>query len=274
MAMTLGRPTLMKRQETTPNGTVHEEKGAVRSTMREWEENRYGRRMYPRVASRVWKIGRGLEAAGFRQARSKPWLFIREFQQGPVFANLGSTTEVPIWEDASAMIHDQLRAPDWLRRKILRTVEEELTEHEIPFRYSFYATSEPGGLWVGPLDESQEPFDPEHNFAPPDGRCHRCGCDLLTEDIWCEDCRGKRGLELWENEQSARIPCEVCGDRVPTGYLVVHHVSYGPPEVTVTVCRSCHQQIHRGKLRPDLKPALTPKDMRPTSQPARPKRDP
>ena len=48
---------------------------------------------------------------GFVQTAGKPWLFRFQLPQdcGVVFANFGSTEEVALWEDPSALIHWQLR---------------------------------------------------------------------------------------------------------------------------------------------------------------------
>ncbi len=216
--------------------------------MREWQEDRYGRPMYPSTCDRVWRFGRGLEEMGFRQARTKPWLFVRQTPHGPVFANLGSTSIVPIWEDPTPMIHHQLRAPRWLIRKVLRQFQDEFDAHEVPYRYSFYQTSEPGGLWFPVSDE--EPLDAADDSSGPDGYCHRCGAELLVGTLFCEDCERAADEEL-------RVECEACRDRFELRDIVVHHVSYSP-ERTVTVCRSCHLRIHRSKVYPHLKPVDAP----------------
>ena len=52
-----------------------------------------------------------LQRLGFVQAEEKPWLFSVRLPEGGgvIYANFGSTEEVPIWENPSALIHWQLK---------------------------------------------------------------------------------------------------------------------------------------------------------------------
>lgn len=217
--------------------------------MNEWWEDKFGRPMYPRTRLAVWRCGRELERMGFRQASWKPWLFVRQTPLGPVFANMGGTGVVPIWEEPLPMIHHQLRGENWRVRKVLRQMHDELDAAEVPYRYSFYQTSEPGGLWF-PIP-GEEPVDTADNFSGPDGYCHHCGTELLVGELLCDDC-------TLLPDAPGRFTCEACRDGFPAEAMVVHHVRYAPPVRTVRVCRSCHLLIHRTNQFPDLKPDHSP----------------
>ena len=81
---------------------------------RPWRHDRYGRTLYVDARSLTHAAALILTEIGFRQTRDKPWLFW--FRIDPdciVFANLGSTEEIPIWEEPSAHVHWRFR---WERR--------------------------------------------------------------------------------------------------------------------------------------------------------------
>ena len=86
--------------------------GAVRPTaVRRWQYDKFGREIYPRVWRRVHRNAAILQRLGFVQTSAKPWLFRLQLPKGcdVVFANFGSTEEVAVWEDPSALIHWQLK---------------------------------------------------------------------------------------------------------------------------------------------------------------------
>ena len=60
-------------------------------------------------------------------------------RHGVVFANFGSTEEVPIWEDPSALIHWQLhRCSDAEEEALVRLVLRKCREAGAEVRVSFY----------------------------------------------------------------------------------------------------------------------------------------
>lgn len=76
---------------------------------RPWTHDRFDRPMFPRIRQKVYANAIILTELGFVQATNKPWLFLFRFpDSGVVFANFGSTDEVPIWEDMAAFIHWKL----------------------------------------------------------------------------------------------------------------------------------------------------------------------
>ena len=85
--------------------------GSARPSVRRWQHDKFGHEMYPRVWRRVQRNAAILQRLGFVQTNAKPWLFRLQLPKGcgVVFANFGSTEEIAIWEDASALIHWQLK---------------------------------------------------------------------------------------------------------------------------------------------------------------------
>ena len=80
-------------------------------SVRPWQHDKFDREMYPEVRRRVFQNAATLLGLGFVQAKEKPWLFLYRLPGGcgVVFANFGSTEEVPIWADTSALIHWRLK---------------------------------------------------------------------------------------------------------------------------------------------------------------------
>lgn len=85
--------------------------GSATSQIRLWKCDKFGREMYSQVRREVHRSANILRRMGFVQTAGKPWLFRFQLPQGcgVVFANFGSTEEVALWEDPSALIHWQLR---------------------------------------------------------------------------------------------------------------------------------------------------------------------
>ena len=81
--------------------------GSATPQMRPWQRDKFGREMYQRVRQEVHRNAAILHEMGFVQSKGKPWLFRFQLPEGcgVVFANFGSTEEVPLWDDPSALIH-------------------------------------------------------------------------------------------------------------------------------------------------------------------------
>ena len=77
---------------------------------------------------------------GFIQTKNKPWLFrLRLTDVGVIFANFGSTEEVPIWEDTAALIHWNLEnQPAEMESAIVRRVLDKCRTEGAEVRVSFY----------------------------------------------------------------------------------------------------------------------------------------
>ena len=90
---------------------AEEPAGSATPSVRPWQHDKFGREMYPRVWRRVRPNAAILQRLGFVQTNAKPWLFRLQLPKGcgVVFANFGSTEEIAIWEDPSALIHWRLK---------------------------------------------------------------------------------------------------------------------------------------------------------------------
>ena len=200
--------------------------------MERWFTDRFGNELYPGLRSRLWRYGAALERIGFKQSNEKPYLFRMPGSVGVVFADLGGTEVIPIWEDDSAYIHGKLECPDWRKRQIIKKVREHCHQADVPTRLSFYEENDPEGLFFAEYDK-------------PDGFCKVCGSQLDGPSLQCDACKPQ---------------CAACGDYFPLDQLIQHHVTYEPEEL-VSVCRSCHLVIHRGKRYQHLRPPATRKQL-------------
>ena len=72
-----------------------------------WTHDKFGQPMFPHIRQQVYSNAIILTELGFAQAKDKdrPWVFWFRLPSGTVFANFGSTKEVPIWKNSAAMIH-------------------------------------------------------------------------------------------------------------------------------------------------------------------------
>jgi hypothetical protein len=203
------------------------------AAMERWIIDRQGREIYNSVRGRLWRYGEALVRLGFRQADVKPYLFSLLGSKGVVFADFGGTDVIPIWEDNSAYIYWQLDCPDWQKRQIITRVRRRCGDADVPTRLSFYEEMEPDGLFFAAEEK-------------PNGFCKSCGAELAGPWLQCGSCtQALAGMP--------RPKCEACGDYFPAEQMVRHHISYEPEEL-VTVCRSCHLLIHRGRKYTHLRP--------------------
>ena len=131
---------------------------------RPWRHDRYGRTLYVDARSRTHAAALILTELGFRQRRDKPWLFC--FQIDPdciVFANLGSTEEIPIWEEPYAHLHWQFAGSDSdAEAALLAGVFTRLRAANVPVRADFY----------------HHGFDPDPGAPTPAARQHVDGALL------------------------------------------------------------------------------------------------
>ena len=72
---------------------------------RPWTHDKFGRPMFPDIRRRVFVNALIFTELGFVQAQKSPWVFVFRLSGGVVFANFGSTEEIAIWEDTSALVH-------------------------------------------------------------------------------------------------------------------------------------------------------------------------
>lgn len=90
--------------------TTSERTGSTPPSIRSWQRDKFGREMYSHIRRAVHRNAVILRRLGFIQTKTKPWLFALRLPGGcgVVYANFGSTEEVAVWEDTSALIHWQL----------------------------------------------------------------------------------------------------------------------------------------------------------------------
>ena len=109
--------------------------------VRPWQHDKFGREMYPRVWRRVRQNAAVLQRLGFAQSKKTSWLFSVRLPGGcgVVYANFGSTDEVPIWQDTSALIHWQLEGRSEVeKRELVRQVLATCRAAGSEVRVSFY----------------------------------------------------------------------------------------------------------------------------------------
>ena len=115
--------------------------GAAEPQLRLWQSDKFERELYPHARKAVHQNARRLRRLGFVQSEQKPWLLMFRLPEryGVVFANFGSTEEVPIWEDPAALIHWKLpRCSDAEEEALVRLVLRKCREAGAEVRLSFY----------------------------------------------------------------------------------------------------------------------------------------
>jgi len=75
-----------------------------------WSKDKRDRSMYERTRFDVLLNALAIHNVGFRQHNSlKPWLFHIQYAGFDVYADLGGTKEIPIWEDTAAIVYAFLK---------------------------------------------------------------------------------------------------------------------------------------------------------------------
>ena len=113
---------------------------AAQPAFRPWTHDKFEQPMFPRIRRDVYANAIILAELGFIQARDKPWLFYFPLPDaGVIFANFGSTKEVPIWRNPSAHIHWALdEYPNELRAVVIEGVLTRCRGAGAEVRVSFY----------------------------------------------------------------------------------------------------------------------------------------
>lgn len=115
--------------------------GSATPQMRRWQRDKFGREMYQRVRQEVHRSAAILHGMGFVQSKGKPWLFRYQLPEGSgvVFANFGSTEEVPLWDDPSALIHWNLHErSDEEKEALVKQLLRRCRSSGADVRVSFY----------------------------------------------------------------------------------------------------------------------------------------
>ncbi len=86
-------------------------------------------------------------------------LFSRKVNHGYIYADLRGTEIVPIWDDPVPLLYffagQGESVPEEEERTILKDEFKRLRDADCRPRFSFYATSEPEGLFFGDDEVSQ-----------------------------------------------------------------------------------------------------------------------
>ena len=78
----------------------------------DWRIDKYGNVMFGRTLFKVSNNARELLSRGFIQHNpNKPWSFRYPVQGGYIYAHLGGTDVIPIWEDQTPMLHEHYYRP-------------------------------------------------------------------------------------------------------------------------------------------------------------------
>ena len=111
-----------------------------RLPFRPWTHDKFDRPIFHATRPLVYANAIILAELGFNQTKNKPWLFrLRLTDVGVIFANFGSTEEVPIWEDTAALIHWNLEnQPAEMESAIVRRVLDKCRTEGAEVRVSFY----------------------------------------------------------------------------------------------------------------------------------------
>lgn len=91
------------------------------------------------------------------------------------------------------------------------------------------------GVWF-PCQGCDASLNTEWVIRQEDYSCRECGTHHHLEIVF-EDIGDDVEADSWEL-------CLLCDEMAPAGLMNDHHVSYGPDEVTVRICRDCHRRIH------------------------------
>ena len=137
----LQRKEMRKRVDSWLNGMdQREQSDPSRLPFRLWTHDKFGRPMFHVTRRRVYANAIILTELGFVQTNSKPWLFrLRLTGCGVIFANFGSTEEVPIWEDTAALIHWKLEKQSAeMESALLSEVLAKCRAQGVEVRVSFY----------------------------------------------------------------------------------------------------------------------------------------
>ena len=106
---------------------------------RPWTHDKFGRPMFSDIRRKVFVNAIILTELGFVKAQKSPWVFVFRLSGRVVFANFGSTEEVAIWEDTSALIHWKLDGlSEEMESKLVRGVLDRCRAAGTEMRVSFY----------------------------------------------------------------------------------------------------------------------------------------
>ncbi|MBI3934024.1 MAG: HNH endonuclease [Acidobacteria bacterium] len=209
-------------------------------------EDKFGNPIDSRVFEHLNGNGRVLSRLGYVESKNKPNLCYKKIAEGRIYADMRGTEDVPIWVDTRQLFFWSFDegVPKWKRRRIIKKELLRLAESACPSRLSFYAPHASAEF----EDVSTSIEEEKNTYEWDDGYCRFCGKDFQDEGSFCsEECHKKY-------REALKTPCQVCSEKIEFFKEVRHPVSYFPEQV-VFVHASCHNQIHKTDLYPQLKPS-------------------
>jgi ssDNA-binding Zn-finger/Zn-ribbon topoisomerase 1 len=107
--------------------------------VRPWHLDKFGHVLLPSKAAVLVATGERLISLGFQQTQ-KPWLFVLTLPGGigTMFANMGGTEEVPIWEDLRPLLHWTLRCDEELKSALVHGLLRCFSSKGVVMRVSHY----------------------------------------------------------------------------------------------------------------------------------------
>ena len=123
-------------------------------------QNKDGRPIFSETTWRkLLETGKKLEDLGYVELSHKQNLFSRKVDPGYIYADLRGTDEVPIWDGPVPLLYffaaRGKSVPEEDERTILKDEFKRLKEGGCEPRFSFYATSEPEGLFFSDYEVSE-----------------------------------------------------------------------------------------------------------------------
>lgn len=123
-------------------------------------QNKDGRPIFSETTWRkLLATGKKLEALGYVELSHKQNLFSRKVDPGYIYADLRGTEIMPIWDDPVPLLYffagQGKSVPEEEERTMLKDEFTRLRDADCRPRFSFFATSEPEGLFFGDDEVSQ-----------------------------------------------------------------------------------------------------------------------
>lgn len=212
--------------------------------------DKFGNEIYRKVFERLLIKGQILSINGYTESHDKPNMFYKKLPEGILFADMRGTDMVPIWEDMSPLFYWKFGedVPMWKRRRIIEHEFGQLSKDGCECRLS----EEGDG-------DTTEEFTTSTTIeggtirwlVGGDGYCIQCGKDMQSDASFCsKECADAC-------EEALKVQCPLCGGRFEPEQIVKHHTSYDP-EITIQICRGCHNTIHKSDKLLHLKPEEAP----------------
>jgi hypothetical protein len=204
--------------------------------------------IYKKVFERLCIKGEILKLNGYFESIQQPNLFCKKLPEGWLYADMRGTERVPIWEDTDPVFYWKFNneVPLWKRRRLIAAEFTILSEEGCTCRLSHEIDSDTtielaGCVAIYPAQYASIVWLHGTGFCP------QCGKDIQSDDMFCSE-----KCEI-AHEDSFKSISVVCEERYEATQMIKHHTCY-EPEITIMVCRGCHNVIHKSDKLPHLKP--------------------